>query len=93
MQAEPFRGIQRRHADRFDRIDAKGDGAADHLVDRPGRQQLHGRAVVGAEADAAAVGGRDDRQQGVQFALVASRISRYIPRASFSRASSGLTDS
>ena len=82
-EAEPLGGVERRHADRVDRVDAGRDRQPDQRVDVPFVEQVGGRAVVGARSRAgrslrASTSGSRSRRF---CALVASRMRRTSPRA------------
>ena len=65
------------------------DRPADHVIDAAVLEQIRGLAVVGAEADSPAVGGRDQREQGVEVVRVGRLADQDVqPARSFSCASS-----
>ena len=71
-QAEPLGSIQGPQAQRLNRIDPESDRLPHHEVDAALVEQVRSDPVVGAEADAAAVRRRDQRQQGTQIVRVGS---------------------
>jgi hypothetical protein len=81
VQAKPLGGVERRHAERRHRLDAELDRAADHVIDAALAEQIGGLAVVGAEADPAAVLLGDQREQGVEVAGVGGLTDQDVQAA------------